>query len=153
MDSACKETKRMSELQKAAETKYCGGCELELPIDSFSVDNSRADGLNIRCRQCVRDRWREKNLTAQCGGCGRPSMNGTCWVCYQFDGLVFKLEEEIFLTVPRLIWHGRIARNRIEREAIALRKERRTLINEIAGRNLSRHERLRLLLEKVSNGA
>lgn len=153
MEAASKETKRVSQLQEAFETKYCNGCELDLPVDSFSVDNSRKDGRNIRCRSCVVKRWREKNLTKPCSGCGVPSMNGTCSHCYRFDGLIFKLEEEIYLTIPRLLYNAKIVANRAKRAAIQRRKEMRAFVNSLAQqKQLTPHARLAMLLSRVTNG-
>src|ERR1700688_950376 len=56
-------------------TKYCYKCKLILPIEDFHKDKSRPDGLDHRCKTCVRERqkqnkdyltsyqkeWRDKN--------------------------------------------------------------------------------------------
>jgi|SRR5215831_4560315 len=39
-------------------TKYCQGCKETLPIYAFGIDRSRDDGLNRRCRVCIRTRQR-----------------------------------------------------------------------------------------------
>lgn len=33
--------------------KVCRKCKLSLPLDSFCKSKNRADGLNLRCRECV----------------------------------------------------------------------------------------------------
>ena len=40
------------------ETKTCGACRAELPLDAFGPDRQRRDGLNARCRPCVAARSR-----------------------------------------------------------------------------------------------
>jgi hypothetical protein len=155
VEIAGKKTEGVSELQKAValELKHCNGCDCDLPFDAFSFDNSRKDGLNIRCRNCVKRRWQDKNKTTPCEDCGKPSMNGTCAACYRFQAFVDNAEDEILLIIPRLLWHSRIAQNKAERAAIAQRRKQRALIREIASQeHLPSYERLRLLLEKVSSG-
>lgn len=34
------------------QTKFCGSCQLTLPVDSFARNRTKADGLNYRCRAC-----------------------------------------------------------------------------------------------------
>jgi Recombination endonuclease VII len=34
-------------------TRYCAGCERDLPLEEFARDGNRRDGLQPRCRQCV----------------------------------------------------------------------------------------------------
>ena len=48
----------------AAPTKTCPRCSLHLPLTSYSVDNGRADGLNLYCSGChskFNAEWRRSN--------------------------------------------------------------------------------------------
>ncbi|MEU4145381.1 endonuclease VII domain-containing protein [Streptomyces parvulus] len=37
----------------ASSEKRCTGCRRELPVAGFARDKNRADGLQVRCRECV----------------------------------------------------------------------------------------------------
>ncbi|MGX4690745.1 HNH endonuclease [Streptomyces sp. JNUCC 63] len=40
-------------------TKRCRSCRRTLPLDAFNADRTRADGLNVECRDCANgDLWR-----------------------------------------------------------------------------------------------
>lgn len=50
------------------ETKYCSGCENDLPVASFNVNNKKKDGLQTTCRECkgkVQKAWYENNKQGQ----------------------------------------------------------------------------------------
>ncbi|MFF0743586.1 endonuclease VII domain-containing protein [Streptomyces sp. NPDC004111] len=40
-------------MSESVEGKVCSGCKRELPLGSFAFDRNRADGLQVRCRECV----------------------------------------------------------------------------------------------------
>ena len=65
-------------------TKHCGGCNLTLPVASFSRNRSARDGLQTRCKGCAAAcdaAWRAANsaivrvfdpdATKRCCGCGQ----------------------------------------------------------------------------------
>jgi hypothetical protein len=44
--------------------KYCWVCERELPVEEFSRDKTKKDGLNGRCKSCDsshRSKWKKDN--------------------------------------------------------------------------------------------
>lgn len=42
-------------------TKKCGRCGRELPVSAFSKCSSRADGLQVRCKECSAEIAKEYN--------------------------------------------------------------------------------------------
>ena len=45
---------RVCRERKDRRSKFCRGCQLELPVTEFYTRRSRADGLYYRCKQCAR---------------------------------------------------------------------------------------------------
>lgn len=44
--------------------KICANCKRERSLDNFTKDRSRKDGLNRKCRECVKDEVGARNLAA-----------------------------------------------------------------------------------------
>lgn len=48
--------------------KICIACEIEKPLDQFTIDRSRKDGLDIKCKPCKRvlyNKWYRGNKKAK----------------------------------------------------------------------------------------
>lgn len=44
----------MSNLIPEARTKFCIGCEEELPAWKFHMNKTKPDGLAVRCKACIK---------------------------------------------------------------------------------------------------
>lgn len=49
----------------AAATKYCPGCRERKPLETFSRNRIRGDGLAYQCMLCERDRKRNESSSAK----------------------------------------------------------------------------------------
>lgn len=128
--------------QEFENCKRCGGpCKAVLPMDSFSLDRSRRDGRNLKCRQCVSDQWKENNSSPciQCGGPRRSVTPGHCRRCYRLNALITNSEYEVLSIIPSIIAESH--------------RELKSFIGALSNnRRLQPAERLRLLIERVSSG-
>lgn len=65
------------------DTKVCTGCGKDLPLDRFTADKSKADGLHTRCKACrrqsqqVRYRERQAELAAEAEQSERDAVRHT----------------------------------------------------------------------------
>lgn len=50
--------KRETKSREAASNKVCGDCKCDKPADEFSKNICTLDGLNSRCKTCMKQRWR-----------------------------------------------------------------------------------------------
>lgn len=121
------------------QTKQCGGyCQQVLPVSDFSVDRSRRDGRNLKCRKCVSRRWKElySSPCVDCGGPRRSPTPGQCRRCYQMTALLKRTEWEALTLIPGLI--------------IAHREK--LMSDLINNRSMKSTDRLRVLVERVTRG-
>lgn len=117
--------------------KRCGGCQEVLSVDAFSVDRSRTDGLNSRCRKCNKLKWQSNyEICVDCGGRRSAARGQRCRRCYHWKSVVTRSEEEIINTIPSLI--------------AAANRELTSFINSLAVSGMTKEERLLALLQKVS---
>lgn len=57
--------------------KTCGICRDQKPLESFSKDSSKADGLCFKCKACMSKyhKQRLKHARQRCKACGKPVYN------------------------------------------------------------------------------
>lgn len=125
-----------------ADSKRCGGqCQQVLSIEKFSVDRSRRDGRNLKCRRCTSEQWK-KNNSSPCVDCGNPRRAltpGQCRRCYQFAASLKRTEFEALWLIPNYI--------------AAAHEGTRNLIRTLSrSRNASKQRRLQILVEGVCGG-
>lgn len=132
-DLAPRKPKAPKRVKTDAYHKYCNGCEQVLPVDSFSVDRSRARGLANRCRECAAKNWKRVNHHL-CKSCECWCVGQICRRCLNIQIRVRDVELETISTIPRMF-------------ADAYR-EIEEFMNSLSP-NLSQSDRLRLLLERV----
>lgn len=90
----------------AEDSKRCGGrCGETLPVEAFSVDRSRRDGRNLRCRNCISEQWKENNSSpcVECGSPRRAVTPGLCRHCYQFNAMLKRSEGKVLSLIPSMI--------------------------------------------------
>jgi hypothetical protein len=136
--------KRMTEDRIAGRTdkKQCGGpCQQVLSANEFSIDRSRRDGLNVKCRRCVSEAWK-RNYSSPCVDCGNPRRSptrGQCRRCYQMKALLKRTEFEALTLIPQFIWKSH--------------EGTRELVKELAAnKSLSPFEKLEMLVARVIDG-
>lgn len=119
--------------------KRCGGyCKRVLPLEAFSIDRSRRDNLNIKCRECCIRRWKEL-YSSPCVDCGFPRRSvtlGQCARCYRMTALLKREEYEVASLIGRMI-QGR-------------RKE--LLGDLVKDERMRPADKLMMLVERVTNG-
>lgn len=141
-NTLCDHRRKALLLRGEIDTKRCGGpCQLILPVNRFSIDNSRSDRRNAKCRKCVSDIWKKKN-ESPCVKCGRPRsslMPGQCRFCYEIRSRIETAECAILVLIPNLITRAQ--------------RKNKEIVKTISERtNLSPSARLQMLLEKVMDG-
>lgn len=120
-------------------TKKCGGyCQRKLPLSQFSVDKSRRDGRNLKCRECVSRRWKEL-YSSPCVDCGNPRRSvtpGQCARCYRMTALLKRTEWEVASLIGRMIT-----------------EKRKELTDDLVKDERMRPvDKLLMLVERVTNG-
>lgn len=66
------------------ETKICSTCRRELPVTEFSKNRACKDGLNTKCKECVKKRRTEPNLY-----CPQPGIKATFKISDFTDDMLF----------------------------------------------------------------
>src|SRR5437764_11306366 len=65
--------------------KRCGKCRLRKSIDCFSRNRRKRDGLDLHCRDCIRERIRNKKAlhlaNGKCADCGGERGDGSRTYC------------------------------------------------------------------------
>lgn len=122
-----------------AQKKQCGGyCQQVLSVAEFSIDRSRRDGLNVKCRKCVSRRWKElySSPCVDCGGPRRSPTPGQCARCYRMTALLKREEWEVASLIGRLI-----------------SEHRQQLMGDLAKDERMRPvDKLLMLVDRVTNG-
>lgn len=126
-------------MQQQVTEKKCGGyCRRVLPIEEFSIDRSRRDGRNLKCRGCVS--WRRKEIYSSpcvdCGGPRRSPTPGQCRRCYQMTALLKRTEFDMIWLIPNLIV-----------------EHKKQLLGDLIGNDRMRPvDKLMALVERVTSG-
>jgi hypothetical protein len=122
------------------EKKRCGGyCKRILPFSQFSVDQSRRDGLNVKCRACVSRRWKEL-YSSPCTDCGNPRRSvtpGQCYRCYRMATLLRNEEQQTISIIPGMI----------------IEHKNRIMGDLIGNERMRPKDKLMLLVERMTSGA
>lgn len=84
--------------------KRCSMCRLLLPLESFSIDNSRRDRRSLRCRTCVSLKWKTKTETCKtCGGPRSATSGSQCHRCYSIHVSIRRTERETLDVIPGML--------------------------------------------------
>jgi hypothetical protein len=84
-----------------ANRKWCNGCERGRLRAKFSVDRSRRDGLNNRCRDCAGGYFKQTQ-SRRCKKCGMSAVGTTCIRCYKL-AIAMRGFDYIELVIPHML--------------------------------------------------
>lgn len=116
--------------------KHCNGCERDRVHAEFSVDRSRPDGLNNRCRECAAKNW--KRMQGQlCKKCGGECVGQICHRCYTIAIRVREAEWDALSLIPSLVYEAQ--------------RPLRDFMRDLAEMtNVTPQKRLKMLLERIA---
>jgi len=94
-------------------SKYCGTCEIALPLADFCKDKSKPDGQSIRCRRCSSEKQFEL-VRCICASCRSYCRGHLCRRCMTIRLRVAEIERGIAAS-----FSAPIIKRQIEFEAFA----------------------------------
>jgi len=101
--------------------KWCNQCERARLRTKFSVDRSRKDGLNNRCRDCAAGYFK-KTQSRRCNKCGMAAVGVTCIRCYKL-AIALRQSDYIALIIPHMLREWREAHLSKEAHKVYLKAE------------------------------